>query len=126
MGASLSRLDFHVFAARALSPFSQLVYSNLLAMSNLPQLRRVVGPFSLTAIGVNGLVGARIFWMPSTVAALLGRASLIAYLVVKCFAIAWILSEPVVVSAPVHLRTFRSLAFLWQVLARWGRQPKIA
>jgi amino acid transporter len=41
----------------------------------------------LTAIAVNGLVGAGIFGMPSTVAALLGRASLIAYLVAGAAAI---------------------------------------
>jgi amino acid transporter len=56
-------------------------------MSNVPQLRRVVGPFSLTAIAVNGVVGAGIFAMPSTVAVLLGRASPIAYLVAGAAAI---------------------------------------
>ena len=50
-------------------------------MSNQPQLQRVVGPFSLTALAVNGVIGAGIFAMPATVDALLGRASPIAYLV---------------------------------------------
>lgn len=56
-------------------------------MSNQPQLRRVVGPFSLTAIAVNGVVGAGIFAMPSAIAALLGRASPIAYLLAGSAAI---------------------------------------
>jgi len=56
-------------------------------MSNQPQLRRVVGPFSLTALAVNGVIGAGIFAMPGAVDALLGRASPIAYLVAGAAAI---------------------------------------
>lgn len=56
-------------------------------MSNQPQLLRAVGPFSLTAIAVNGVIGAGIFAMPSTIAALLGRASPLAYLVAGAAAI---------------------------------------
>lgn len=41
---------------------------------------RAVGPASLTAIAVNGIIGAGIFVMPATVAALVGAASPIAYL----------------------------------------------
>ncbi len=43
------------------------------------KLVRVVGPASLTAIAVNGMIGAGIFVMPATVAGLLGAASPIAY-----------------------------------------------
>ena len=57
------------------------------AMSKQPQLKRAVGPFSLTAISVNGVIGAGIFAMPATVAALVGRASPIAYLVAGTAAI---------------------------------------
>ena len=56
-------------------------------MSHQPQLIRAVGPFSLTAIAVNGVIGAGIFAMPSTIGALLGRASPIAYLVAGAAAI---------------------------------------
>jgi amino acid transporter len=41
-------------------------------MGNQLQLVRTVGRFSLTAITVNGVVGAGIFVMPATVAGLLG------------------------------------------------------
>ncbi len=43
------------------------------------KLVRAVGPLGLTAIAVNGVVGAGIFVMPATVAALLGEASPAAY-----------------------------------------------
>lgn len=56
-------------------------------MGNQPQLLRAVGPFSLTAIAVNGVIGAGIFAMPSTIAALLRRASPLAYLVAGAAAI---------------------------------------
>jgi basic amino acid/polyamine antiporter, APA family len=56
-------------------------------MSTQPQLVRAVGPFSLTAIAVNGVIGAGIFAMPATVDALVGRASPIAYLVAGAAAI---------------------------------------
>ncbi|MEO8027710.1 MAG: amino acid permease [Bryobacteraceae bacterium] len=51
-----------------------------LSMGNQPQLVRAVGLIGLTAIVVNGMVGAGIFVLPATVAALLGPASPIAYL----------------------------------------------
>jgi basic amino acid/polyamine antiporter, APA family len=56
-------------------------------MDNQPRLARAVGPLSLTAIAVNGVIGAGIFVMPATVAALLGSASLLAYLLAGCAAI---------------------------------------
>jgi APA family basic amino acid/polyamine antiporter len=59
-----------------------------------PPLVRAVGLFSLTLIAVNGMVGAGIFVLPAQVAAILGPASLWAYvmaglataLIVICFA----------------------------------------
>jgi APA family basic amino acid/polyamine antiporter len=59
-----------------------------------PRLLRVVGLPGLTAIAVNGVIGSGIFVLPATVAALLGPASPVAYLlaavvaalVVACFA----------------------------------------
>jgi amino acid transporter len=59
-----------------------------------PGLLRVVGLPGLTAIAVNGVIGSGIFVLPATVAALLGPASPVAYLlaalvaalVVACFA----------------------------------------
>jgi amino acid transporter len=56
-------------------------------MSGQPQLIRAVGLFGLTAIAVNGVIGAGIFMMPATVAALLGAASPVAYLVAGVAAI---------------------------------------
>jgi amino acid transporter len=52
-----------------------------------PKLLRAVGPFGLTAIAVNGVIGAGIFVMPATVAQLLGPASPLAYLVASAAAI---------------------------------------
>jgi uncharacterized damage-inducible protein DinB len=52
------------------------------------RLVRAVGPWGLTAIAVNGMVGAGIFVMPATVAALLGAASPAAYWVAGAAAIA--------------------------------------
>jgi APA family basic amino acid/polyamine antiporter len=49
-------------------------------MVNPPQLVRAIGLVGLTAIVVNGVIGAGIFVMPATVAALLGPSSPIAYL----------------------------------------------
>jgi basic amino acid/polyamine antiporter, APA family len=59
-----------------------------------PALIRAVGLLGLTAIAVNGVIGAGIFVLPATVAALLGPASPMAYiiaavviaLIVLCFA----------------------------------------
>lgn len=59
-----------------------------------PRLLRAVGLFSLTAMAVNGMVGAGIFVLPAQVAGILGPASLLAYvvaglaagLIVLCFA----------------------------------------
>ena len=56
-------------------------------MGNQLQLVRTVGRFSLTAITVNGVVGAGIFVMPATVAGLLGPASPIAYVLAGVAAI---------------------------------------
>jgi basic amino acid/polyamine antiporter, APA family len=56
-------------------------------MDSQPPLVRAVGLFSLTAISVNGVVGAGIFVMPATVAALLGPASPLAYLLAGAAAI---------------------------------------
>jgi amino acid transporter len=59
-----------------------------------PRLVRAVGLFGLIAISVNGVIGSGIFKLPATVAALMGPASPVAYLlaafattlVVLCFA----------------------------------------
>jgi APA family basic amino acid/polyamine antiporter len=56
-------------------------------MTNQPQLVRAVGLASLTAIAVNGVVGSGVFVMPATVAALLGPASPIAYLLAAAAAL---------------------------------------
>jgi amino acid transporter len=64
------------------------------AESTAPQLVRVVGLFGLTAISLNGVIGSGIFVLPATVAALVGSASPVAYviaalaiaLIVLCFA----------------------------------------
>ncbi len=56
-------------------------------MNKEPQLVRAVGPFGLTAISVNGVIGSGMFVMPATVAALLGRASPSAYVVAAIAAI---------------------------------------
>jgi amino acid transporter len=45
-----------------------------------PHLAREVGPFGLTAIAINGIIGAGIFVLPATAARLLGPASPVAYL----------------------------------------------
>lgn len=45
-----------------------------------PSLLRAVGPLSLTAVAINGMVGAGIFALPANVAALVGVASPVAYL----------------------------------------------
>jgi len=71
------------------------------AEPDAPRLIRAVGLFGLTAIAVNGVVGAGIFVLPATVAALAGPASPAAYflaaalmaLVVACFAEAGSLFE---------------------------------
>jgi len=52
-----------------------------MASATLPAPVRAIGRFSLTAIAVNGMVGAGIFGLPANVAALLGPSSLIAYLI---------------------------------------------
>src|SRR5207249_6233037 len=44
------------------------------------KLLRTLGPLDLTAIGINGVIGAGIFILPATVAQLLGTAGPIAYL----------------------------------------------
>jgi hypothetical protein len=59
-----------------------------------PRFIRAVGLFGLIAIAVNGVIGSGIFVLPATVAALLGPASPVAYIVaaaltalmVACFA----------------------------------------
>jgi APA family basic amino acid/polyamine antiporter len=59
-----------------------------------PRLVRAVGLFGLTAISLNGVIGSGVFVLPATVAALLGPASPVAYvvaalvvtLIVLCFA----------------------------------------
>src|SRR3954452_16079342 len=59
-----------------------------------PRLVRAVGLFSLTAMTVNGILGAGIFVLPAQVMRLLGPAALSAYvmaavaagLIVLCFA----------------------------------------
>ncbi|HTS50567.1 MAG TPA: hypothetical protein VMH05_21630, partial [Bryobacteraceae bacterium] len=56
-------------------------------MTKQPQLVRAVGPFGLTAIAVNGVIGSGMFVMPATVAALLGRGSPTAYVVAAVAAI---------------------------------------
>ena len=56
-------------------------------MSKQPQLVRAVGPFGLTAISVNGVIGSGMFVMPATVAALLGRGSPTAYVLAAAAAI---------------------------------------
>jgi amino acid transporter len=50
-------------------------------ISHEPSLLRAIGPFSLTAIALNGVIGSGIFVLPATVAGLLGPASPLAYLV---------------------------------------------
>ena len=44
------------------------------------KLLRALGPLDLTAIGINGVIGAGIFILPATVAQLLGTAGPLAYL----------------------------------------------
>src|SRR5229473_1495453 len=59
-----------------------------------PPLVRAVGLFSLTALAINGMVGAGIFVLPAQVAGIVGPGSLLAYLIaglatgliVLCFA----------------------------------------
>jgi APA family basic amino acid/polyamine antiporter len=59
-----------------------------------PRLVRAVGLFGLTSISLNGVIGSGIFVLPATVAALMGPASPMAYviaaaataLIVACFA----------------------------------------
>jgi APA family basic amino acid/polyamine antiporter len=59
-----------------------------------PPLVRAVGLFGLTALAINGMVGAGIFVLPAQVAAIVGPGSLLAYLIaglatgliVLCFA----------------------------------------
>ncbi|HZS49430.1 MAG TPA: APC family permease [Bryobacterales bacterium] len=66
-----------------------------------PQLVRAVGLFSLTALALNGVIGAGIFVLPATVAKFLGRTSPLGYiicgvatvLIVLCFAEAGSLFE---------------------------------
>jgi basic amino acid/polyamine antiporter, APA family len=45
------------------------------------QLRRVIGPWGLVANAINGAIGGAIFAMPGLVAAILGPAAILAYLV---------------------------------------------
>src|SRR6059058_3269785 len=52
------------------------------ATSSQPSLRRALGRWDLTAIGVNQVIGGAIFLMPSQVAAQLGNWSPIAFLLV--------------------------------------------
>lgn len=62
--------------------------------STAPEFVRAVGLFGLTAISLNGVIGSGIFVLPATVAALVGAASPVAYiiaavaitLIVLCFA----------------------------------------
>ena len=49
--------------------------------SSGPDLKHRVGLFSLTAIAVNGIIGAAIFVLPANVAQIVGRASALPYLI---------------------------------------------
>lgn len=66
--------------------------TQLLEMASQPQLVRAVGPLGLTAIAVNGVIGAGIFVMPATVAHLLGAMSPLAYILAGAGAILLALS----------------------------------
>lgn len=46
-----------------------------------PQLVRVIGRWSLTALVINSIIGSGIFGLPSVVAGLVGNASVLAYLI---------------------------------------------
>ncbi len=64
------------------------------APSSLPTLRRALGKWDLTAIGINQVIGSAIFFLPSQVAAQIGGWSPLAFvaigfaslLVALCFA----------------------------------------
>ncbi len=56
-------------------------------MTARPALVRAVGPIGLTAIAINGVIGAGIFVMPATVAGILGPASTLAYVLAGAVAI---------------------------------------
>jgi amino acid transporter len=56
-------------------------------MQSQPGLIRAVGPLGLTALAINGVIGAGIFVMPAAVASLLGPASALAYLIAGAAAI---------------------------------------
>ncbi|MDX2154669.1 MAG: amino acid permease [Bryobacteraceae bacterium] len=56
-------------------------------MASGPSLLRVIGPAGLTAIAVNGVIGAGIFVLPATVAGILGEASPLAYVVAGAAAV---------------------------------------
>jgi len=58
-----------------------LYNARIMAKEPEDKLARPVGLFSLTAVAINGIVGAAIFVLPATVAKLLGPASPLAYLV---------------------------------------------
>ena len=49
-----------------------------------PALRRALGRWDLTAIGINAVIGGAIFLVPSQVAARLGGWAPLAYLLVGC------------------------------------------
>lgn len=59
-----------------------------------PQLVRVIGRWSLTALTINSVIGSGVFGLPSTLAGLMGRASPLAVLfagacmaiIMACFA----------------------------------------
>ncbi|HEY3128990.1 MAG TPA: amino acid permease [Acidobacteriota bacterium] len=79
-------------------PISKAPIDNSVA----PTLIRALGTLDLTAVGINGVIGAGIFLIPATIASILGAASIWAYLaagsviclIVFCFAEAgsWIQS----------------------------------
>jgi amino acid transporter len=58
-----------------------LYNARIMARQPEDKLARPVGLFSLTAVAINGIVGAAIFVLPATVAKLLGPASPLAYLI---------------------------------------------
>jgi amino acid transporter len=67
-----------VIRLRMIKPSPMKISSK--AVNSAPQLRRELGRWDLTAIGVNQVIGSAIFLLPSAVAALLGSWSWIAFI----------------------------------------------
>lgn len=65
------------------------------------QLQRVIGPWGLAANAINGAIGGGIFAMPGLVAAVLGPAAILAYLVCG-FAVALVLTCFAEMGSVVH------------------------